>query len=151
MQGERRPFPGQRLRGSRLLSIPLAFREQGEKVYTTMLLPPAGKRQQQVFNGGRRRFHKNRPPTHHRPIQQPEILIDTGSDLCVSPRRLVPGQRKRTSYDLFAANDTPIPTYGWHTLMLNLGLRRDITWISWWPTCNSQSSDGYANFNLFVD
>ena len=112
MQGERRPFPGQRLRGSRLLSIPLAFREQGEKVYTTMLLPPAGKRQQQVFNGGRRRFHKTRPPIHHRQIQQPEILVDTGSDLCVSPRRLVPGHNKRTSYDLFAANDTPIPTYG---------------------------------------
>jgi hypothetical protein len=40
------------------------------------------------------------------------FLVDTGSDLCVFPRRLVPARRKRTSYDLFAANGTPIPTYG---------------------------------------
>jgi hypothetical protein len=29
-------------------------------------------------------------------------LVDTGSDLCVFPRRLVPEHRERTSYDLFA-------------------------------------------------
>jgi hypothetical protein len=56
------------------------------------------------------------------------FLVDTGSDLCVFPRRLVPRRRERTSYDLFAANVTPLPTYGWHTLTLNLGLRRDFTW-----------------------
>jgi hypothetical protein len=54
--------------------------------------------------------------------------VDTGSDLCVFPRKLVPGRKERTSYDLFTANGTPIPTYGGHTLMLNLGLQRDFTW-----------------------
>jgi hypothetical protein len=56
------------------------------------------------------------------------FLVVTGSDLCVFPRNLVPGRKERTNYDLFAANGTPIPTYGWHTLTLNLGLRRDFTW-----------------------
>ena len=56
------------------------------------------------------------------------FLVYTGSDLCVVPRRHVPGRKERTSYDLFAANGTPISTYGWHTLTLNLGLRRDFTW-----------------------
>ena len=56
------------------------------------------------------------------------FLVDTSSDLCVVPRKHVPGRKERTSYDLFAANGTPISTYGWHTLTLNLGLRRDLTW-----------------------
>jgi len=55
-------------------------------------------------------------------------LVDTGSDLCVFPRRLVPGHRERTDYTLYAANGTTIPTYGWTSRSLNLGLRRDFTW-----------------------
>ena len=56
------------------------------------------------------------------------FLADTGSDLCVFPRRLLPGRKERNRYDLFAANGTPIRTYGWHTLTLNLGLRRYFKW-----------------------
>jgi len=56
------------------------------------------------------------------------FLVDTDSDLCVVPRRHVPGFKERTSYDIFAVNGTPIPTYGWHTFKLSLGLRRDFTW-----------------------
>ena len=54
--------------------------------------------------------------------------MDTGSDLCVFPRKLLPGRRERTDYLLYAANGTTIPTYGWTSRRLNLGLRRDITW-----------------------
>ena len=81
------------------------------------------------------------------------FLVDTGSDLCVFPRRLVPGRREHTSYDLFAANGTPIPTYGWHALTLNLGLRRDFTWR--FVEADVQTPiigvDLLANFNLLVD
>jgi len=55
-------------------------------------------------------------------------LVDTGSDLCVFPRKLLPGRRERTDYNLYAANGTTIPTYGWISQNLNLGLRRDFVW-----------------------
>jgi hypothetical protein len=81
------------------------------------------------------------------------LLVETGSDLCVFPRRLGPGHRERTSFDLFAANGTPIPTYGWHTLTLNLGLRRDFTWR--FVVADVQipitGVDLLANFSLLVD
>jgi hypothetical protein len=57
-----------------------------------------------------------------------QILADTGSDLCVYPRRLVPRREGRANYDLCAANGTNIYTYGWLPLSLNLGLRRSFTW-----------------------
>jgi hypothetical protein len=40
------------------------------------------------------------------------FLVNTGTDLCVFPQKLIPGSKKRTSYDLFAVNGTPIPAYG---------------------------------------
>jgi len=54
--------------------------------------------------------------------------VDIGSDLCVFPRRLLLGQRERIDYTLYAANGTTIPTYGWASRSLNLGLRRDFIW-----------------------
>jgi hypothetical protein len=57
-----------------------------------------------------------------------QFLVDTGSDLCVYPRRLVPRRKERVNYNLCAANGTTIHTYGWLPLSLNLGLRRDFTW-----------------------
>jgi hypothetical protein len=56
------------------------------------------------------------------------FLVDTGSDLCVYPRKLIPQPRERVNYDLCAANGSTIHTYGWLSLSLNLGLRRDFTW-----------------------
>ena len=56
------------------------------------------------------------------------IRIDICSDVCVVPRSLAPEHRERISYELFAANFTSIPTYGWHTLTLKVGLRWDFTW-----------------------
>jgi hypothetical protein len=54
--------------------------------------------------------------------------VDTGSDLCVYPRRLIPRRRERVNYNLCAASGTTAHTYGWLPLSLNLGLRRDFTW-----------------------
>jgi hypothetical protein len=46
----------------------------------------------------------------------------------VYPRKPIPRRRERVDYDLCAANGTTIHTYGWLSLSLNLGLRRDFTW-----------------------
>lgn len=57
-----------------------------------------------------------------------QFLVDTGSDLCVFPRSALNERRTRTTYQLYAANGTPIATYGYVQLELNLGLRRAYTW-----------------------
>lgn len=57
------------------------------------------------------------------------FLIDSGSDLCVYPVSYLPGRRRfKEKYELFAANNTPISTYGFISLTLNLGLRREFHW-----------------------
>jgi hypothetical protein len=97
-------------------------------MYSTLFLPPAGKLEQQTLMAADfcttnidRLFIKDRR-------SKQRFLVDTGSDLCVFPRKLVPGRQERVNYGLFAANGTTIPTYGWISLSLNLGLRRDFTW-----------------------
>jgi hypothetical protein len=61
-------------------------------------------------------------------ISKRQFLIDTGSDLCVYPRRLIPRRKERVNYDLCAPNGTTIPTYEWLPFRLNLGLGRHFTW-----------------------
>jgi predicted aspartyl protease len=61
-------------------------------------------------------------------VSKRQFLVDTGSDLCVFPRKFTSRRKESVNYDLFAANGTTIPTYGWLSLNLNLGLRRDFTW-----------------------
>lgn len=56
------------------------------------------------------------------------FLIDTGADICVYPRSRVKTRTFKTTYELTAANGTPIATYGPITLTLNLGLRRMFKW-----------------------
>ncbi|XP_051156384.1 uncharacterized protein LOC127278627, partial [Leptopilina boulardi] len=56
------------------------------------------------------------------------FLIDTGADLCVYPRQKVKGSVKKCEYELFAANGTPIATYGTVALDLDLSLRRSFKW-----------------------
>lgn len=55
------------------------------------------------------------------------FLVDTGADISVLATR---NKRKpiASPYNLFAANNTPIKTYGEKTLQLNLGLRRNFKW-----------------------
>jgi hypothetical protein len=118
-----------------------------------MLLLPAGKPQQQTSlaadtctTSTGRLFITDRTSKHR-------ILLDTGSDLCAFPRKLVPGRKERVNYDLFAANGTTIPTYGWISLSLNLGLRRDFTWR--FVVADVQNpiigADLLAHFGLLVD
>jgi hypothetical protein len=53
------------------------------------------------------------------------FLNDTGSHLCMFPRKLILQRRSRIHYDHCAANGTTIPTYGLLPLSLNLGLSRE--------------------------
>lgn len=59
---------------------------------------------------------------------QQRFLVDTGSDLCCYPRRLLRGRFSATNYELSAANNSSIKTYGCTPLRLDFGLRRDFTW-----------------------
>ena len=56
------------------------------------------------------------------------LLIDTGADICVFPRKFVPGRLRKSDYLLSATNGTRIATYGTRTLTLNLGKRREFSW-----------------------
>lgn len=55
------------------------------------------------------------------------FLVDTGADISVLAAK---NKKQSTSsaYKLYAANNTPIRTYGEKTLTLNLGLRRCFRW-----------------------
>lgn len=53
------------------------------------------------------------------------FLIDSGADLSVLPCKTT---KKPDPFTLYAANDTEIPTYGYHLLDLDLGLRRRFRW-----------------------
>jgi hypothetical protein len=97
-------------------------------VYAALFLPPAGKLAQQALTAAHvctvitsRLFVTDR-------LSKRQFLVDTGSDLCVFLRKFTSRRKERVNYDLFAANGTTIPTYGWLSLNLNLGLRRDPTW-----------------------
>jgi hypothetical protein len=91
-------------------------------------------RQQDIYNSRRRwrqtpacttttgRFFITDRDSKHR------LHSDTGSGLCVFPRKHVPREKERVNYDHFAAKGTTVPTYRWISLSLNLGLRREFTW-----------------------
>lgn len=61
-------------------------------------------------------------------VSKQQFLVDTGADVCVYPRSLLPGKRNKTGYELYAANNTCIATFGLVTLTLDFGLRRTLTW-----------------------
>jgi hypothetical protein len=71
----------------------------------------------------------------------------------VFPRKILPGRKERVNYDIFAAKGTTIPTYGWNSLSLNLGLRRDFT--GRFVVADVQipiiGADLLAHFGLLVD
>ena len=125
--------------------VPLEIRKRSPQMHPTVLpptnkrIPPAqrhssacrlkaGKLQQQTLMAANvcstssgRLFVTDR-------VSKWLYLVDTGLDLCVFPRKLLPGRRERIDYDLYVANGTTIPTYGWTLQNLNLGLCRNITW-----------------------
>lgn len=82
-----------------------------------------------------------------------QLLVDTGSDLCVFPRSALQQRRAKTDYQLCAANGSAIDTYGYVELNLNLGLRRDFVWrfIVADVTKAIIGVDFLSHFNLIVD
>jgi hypothetical protein len=81
------------------------------------------------------------------------FLIDTGSNICVFPWKVIPQRRTHVNYDLRIANGTTISTYGWLSLSFNLGLRQDFTW--WFMVTNVTQpligADFLSHFGLLVD
>lgn len=57
-----------------------------------------------------------------------KYLIDTGADVSIIPKTFFPKIKNSNFYKLFAANGTPIHTYGKTLLNINLGLRRNFKW-----------------------
>lgn len=57
------------------------------------------------------------------------FLIDTGADVSVMPA-MQPKNHKRQpeKYTLYAANGSPIHTYGYELITLTFGLRRSLSW-----------------------
>jgi len=55
-------------------------------------------------------------------------LIDTGADVSVLPKKLIKGKLVTSNFKLYAANNTPITTYGTKLVKLNLGLKRKLEW-----------------------
>jgi hypothetical protein len=83
-----------------------------------------------------------------------QYLIDTGSDLCVYPRSAVRAPPKsKTKYLLFAANGSPIPTYGHLNIRLDLGLRRAFEWRFTVADVSKPiiGVDFLSHYNLLVD
>ncbi|GFY44027.1 uncharacterized protein TNIN_496311 [Trichonephila inaurata madagascariensis] len=60
-------------------------------------------------------------------LSKKQFLVDTGSDLCVFPSSSVSSET-RSKFQLKAANNSTIKTYGFLTLPLDLGLRRHFSW-----------------------
>lgn len=58
-----------------------------------------------------------------------KYLFDTGADISVIPRHLIKFNAILSDYRLFAANGTQIKTYGQQLLTLDLGLRRNFSFL----------------------
>ncbi|XP_051173384.1 uncharacterized protein LOC127289472 [Leptopilina boulardi] len=65
----------------------------------------------------------------------------------------LPQPRAKTTYELFAANGTVIPTYGTQILNLSLGLRRQFTWRFVIADAEKPiiGADFLAHYGLLVD
>lgn len=57
------------------------------------------------------------------------FLIDTGADISVLPKRRTDRNYSPATFQLFAANGSIIDTFGEKRMNLNLGLRREFSWI----------------------
>lgn len=82
-----------------------------------------------------------------------QFLVDTGSDLSVFPRLALKTPCNKTKFDLIAANNTVIHTYGPTTLHLDLGLRRNFTWSFTIADVSKPiiGVDFLSHYNLLVD
>lgn len=57
-----------------------------------------------------------------------KFLIDTGADISIIPKVYYGSISNADFYQLFAANGTPIKTFGKTYINVNLGFRRNFTW-----------------------
>jgi len=98
------------------------------------------------FSPGRRLIIADRDTRHG-------FLIDTGSEICCFPRRLLKGSFESTGFDLRAAIGSTIKTYGYVPLSLNLGLRRTFLWRFLIADVSAPiiGADFLAHFNLLPD
>lgn len=80
------------------------------------------------------------------------FLIDTGSDVSILPRHHFK-EKKPTDFRLFAANNSPINTYGTRNITVSLGLRRSFPWQFLIAETKSAiiGADFLHKFNLIVD
>lgn len=82
-------------------------------------------------------------------------MVDTGADVSVLPRRLVPNASHvtTTDFNLYTATGGKIETYGKKSLLINLGLRRQFRWEFY--ICNVShallGSDFLKHYKLLVD
>lgn len=82
-----------------------------------------------------------------------QYLIDTGADLSILPASFNHKIRKPDAYTLFAANGTPIKTYGKKIITVNFGLRRQFTWQFLVADVTKPiiGADFLAHYGLLVD
>ena len=81
------------------------------------------------------------------------FLVDTGADISVLAATSKRKAKTSSTYRLYAANNTPINTYGERTLRLNLGLRRSFLWkfIVADVKTSILGADFLRHFKLLVD
>lgn len=124
-------------------------------MHKTLLLDviPSGKRKPQSVEAATDREFSSRRLFVTDQSSKIRFLIDTGSDLCCYPRRLLKGRYIPSDYSLSAANGSCIKTYGDISLHLNFGLRRDFHWNFIIADVNSPiiGSDLLSHYNLLPD
>ena len=81
------------------------------------------------------------------------FLVDTGAEVSVLPPSGPPSSRRPTGFDLRAANNSAIATFGTRSLTLNLGLRRTFRWIFVVADVKNPilGADFLRHYNLLVD
>ena len=57
------------------------------------------------------------------------FLVNTRSEVSIIPPSKAEPKNRKDTFGLLVANNSPIMTYGTHSLTLNLGLRRTIRWV----------------------
>ncbi|XP_041767276.1 uncharacterized protein LOC121591025 [Anopheles merus] len=98
-------------------------------------------------NNRLQRIHIHDPKTSNR------FLIDTGADVSVVPPTLRERNSPKHSQQLFAANGTPIHTYGTKRITVDLGLRRSFVWVFVVADVKSPiiGADFLKHYDLLVD
>lgn len=89
-----------------------------------------------------------------RDVQSREnYLVDTGSDLCILKPTAADKKKTPNLSTLYAANNTPIPTYGTRLVNVDIGLRRSMRWA--FTVADTSSSiigaDFLDHYGLLVD